>query len=150
LRASAGFPKQGFPECGANEAYDALVKTRLHDGAYYPFDDPLRSLTLSAIAAMPQDDPDVQLRPAFSLEAAAKTDDRAYRKAMDFYRTVRDRREIDIRFVLGRSALNGTGGIAKNPAAAQYWLQIAGDRGSDPAKKLLANLASRSPVPHAQ
>jgi hypothetical protein len=28
---------------------------------------------------------------------------------------VRDHREIDIRFVLGRIALNGTGGIPKNP-----------------------------------
>jgi hypothetical protein len=34
---------------------------------------------------------------------------------MDLYRSVRDRREIDIRFVLGRIALNGTGGIPKNP-----------------------------------
>jgi hypothetical protein len=38
---------------------------------------------------------------------------------------VRDRREIDIRFVLGRNELNGTGGVPKHPFAARYWLQIA-------------------------
>lgn len=130
----------------ADEAYDALVQTRSYDGAYYTFDDPLRTLKPSAIEAMPQDDPDVQLRRAFSLELAAKTNARAYREAMDLYRTVRDRREIDIRFVLGRNALNGTGGIPKNPSDARFWLQMAADRGSQPAKKLLNTLASQSPT----
>jgi TPR repeat protein len=133
----------------AEEAYDALVQTRSYDGAYYPFDDPLRTLTPSAIASMPQDDPDVQLRRAFSLERAARTNRKAYREAMDLYRTVRDRREIDVRFVLGRNALNGTNGIPKNPSAAQYWLHIAADRGSKPAKKLLDTLAVESPTPQA-
>ena len=53
-------------------AYSTLVKTRELDGAYYVSDDPLRALSLEELAKMPQDDPDVQLRYAFALEAAAK------------------------------------------------------------------------------
>ena len=45
---------------------------------------------------MPQDDPDVHLRTAFTLEKAGATDELAYRRALNIYRTVRDRREIDI------------------------------------------------------
>jgi TPR repeat protein len=121
----------------ANAAYEDLVKTRKVDGAYYPFDDPLRVVPVDKIAKMAQDDPDVQLRYAFALEAAAKTDEKAYRQAMDLYRTVRDRREMDIRFVLGRSYLSGTDGMPKDGAIARHWLQEAASRGSQPAAEML-------------
>lgn len=128
----------------ANAAYKSLVQTRKHDGAFYPVDDPLRNPTPEALAAMPSDSPDVQVRRAFVLEQAAQTNEAAYRQVMDIYRTVRDRREMDIRFVLGRDCLNGTSGIPKNPATAQYWLHEAADRGSKPAQDLLTTLNAKT------
>jgi TPR repeat protein len=97
----------------ADAAYLALVQTRQSDGAYYPSDDPLRAASPAALEAMAQDDPDVQLRRAFALDHTAGTDEQAYHQAMDLYRTIRDRREMDIRFVLGRDLLNGTNGLSK-------------------------------------
>jgi hypothetical protein len=128
----------------ANAAYESLVQARKYDGAYYPVDDPLRNPTPEALAAMPSDSPDVQLRRAFVLEQAAQTSEATYRQVMDIYRTVRDRREMDIRFVLGRDCLNGTSGIPKNPATAQYWLHEAADRGSKPAQDLLTTLNAKT------
>jgi TPR repeat protein len=128
----------------ADAEYNSLVQTRIRDGAYYPPDDPLRSATSSALAAMPRDDPDVQLRRAFALEKAAQTNDEAYQEAMDLYRTVRDRREMDVRFILGRDYLNGTNGLPMNLALARVWLSEAADRGSKPAQALLAAMASPS------
>ena len=125
---------------GADAAYDLLVQTHAADGAYYPPDDPLRSPSPAELAEMPSDDPDVQLRRAFALEQAAQTDDAAYREAMDLYRTVRDRRKMDVRFVLGRGYLNGTGGLPKNIDLARHWLNEAAGFGSQPAKALLATL----------
>lgn len=121
----------------ANAAYEALVQTRARDGAYYPFDDPLRVPSAAKLAAMPKDDPDVQLRRAFALEERAKTDKEAYRQAMDINRTIRDRREMDIRFVLGRDSLNGANGVPRDPMIARHWLQEAANRGSKPAADLL-------------
>ena len=94
----------------ADAQYHSLVETRIRDGAYYPPADPLRGATPAALAAMEKDDPDIQLRRAFALEKAAQTNDEAYKEAMDLYRTVRDRREMDVRFILGRNYLNGTNG----------------------------------------
>ena len=128
----------------ADAAYDALVETRVQDGAYYSQDDPLREPPPPELAAMPNDDPDVQLRRAFSLEKAAQTDEAAYRQAIDLYRTVRDRREMDVRFALGRNYLNGSNGLRKNTALARYWLSEAADRGSKPAKALLATTPASS------
>ena len=121
----------------ADAAYEDLVQARRVDGAYYSFDDPLRMVTADELAKMPQDDPDEQLRYAFALEAAARTDEKAYRRAMDLYRTVRDRREMDIRFVLGRNYLSGTDGMPKDLALARRWLQEAASRGSNPAAEIL-------------
>jgi TPR repeat protein len=121
----------------ADAAYEDLVKTRELEGAYYPFDDPLRMVSADKLAKMPQDDPDVELRYAFALEAAAKSDEKAYRQAMDLYRTVRDHREMDIRFVLGRSYLSGTDGMPTDPALARHWLEEASSRGSRPAARML-------------
>jgi len=59
-------------------------------------------------------DPDAQLRRAFALEKVAPANDDAYREALNLYRTVRDRREMDIRFALGRDYLNGTNGLPRN------------------------------------
>ena len=125
----------------ADAAYDTLVNTRELNGAYYLSDDPLRAPSMEELAKMPQDDPDVQLRTAFALEAAAKTDENAYRQAMDLYRTVRNRREMDIRFVLGRNYLNGANGMPKDPARAQQWLQVAASRGSKSAEEMLARIS---------
>ena len=124
----------------AEHVYESLLDTRKRDGAYYPADDPLHNPTPTALAAMPQDDPDVQLRTAFMLERTALTDEAAYRRALDIYRTVRDRREIDIRFVLGRDLLTGANGLPMDQAQALVWLRIAAERGSQPAEALLASL----------
>ena len=124
----------------ANTAYQELVQTRVRDGAYYPFDDLLREPSAATLRAMPNDDPDVQVRRAFALEEKAKTNKEAYREAMDLYRTVRDRREMDIRFVLGRDSLNGAHGVPRNTAIAQRWLREAANRGSKPAAELLIGL----------
>jgi TPR repeat protein len=124
----------------ANAAYGALVRTREQDGAYYSLDDPLRNISPEGLAAMASDDPDVQLRRAFGLETAAQTDHDAYAQAMDLYRTVRDHREMDIRFVLGRDYLNGTNGTPHNQELAKLWLHEAAGRGSKPAQALLATL----------
>ena len=124
----------------AERVYQSLLETRRRNGAYYPPGDPLRDPTEAALASMPQDDPDVQLRTAFALEKVAATDDTAYRRALDLYRTVRDRREIDIRFVLGRDMHTGANGLPTNQAEARVWLTIASDRGSQPARALLASL----------
>jgi TPR repeat protein len=123
---------------GAEAVYQSLIDTRMRHGAYYPQDDPLRDPTPAALAAMPQDDPDVQIRTAFALEKTAATDRSSYRRALDIYRTVRDRREIDILFVLGRNLLTGANGLPRNQAEARVWLGVAAERGSQPAKALLA------------
>ena len=128
----------------ADAEYNSLVETRLRDGAYYPPDDPLRNATPTALAAMPKNDPDVQLRRAFSLEKAAQTNDEAYQQAMDLYRTIRDRREMDVRFILGRDYLNGANGLPSNLALARVWLTEAANRGSKPAQALLAAMVSPS------
>jgi TPR repeat protein len=94
---------------------------------------------------MPKDDPDVQLRRAFALEKVAQTNNDAYREALDLYRTVRDRREMDIRFALGRDYLNGTNGLPRNLDLARYWFDEAAGFGSQPAKTLLGTLASAQP-----
>jgi TPR repeat protein len=129
----------------ADAEYASLVQTRASDGAYYSPDDPLRNPTLAEIAAMPKDDPDVQLRRAFALEKVAQTNNDAYREALDLYRTVRDRREMDIRFALGRDYLNGTNGLPRNLDLARYWFDEAAGFGSQPAKTLLGTLASAQP-----
>ena len=128
----------------ADAQYNSLVETRLRDGAYYPPDDPLRNATPAALATMPNDDPDFQLRRAFALEQAAQTNDEAYQEAMDHYRTVRDRREMDVRFVLGRDYLNGTNGVPVNLALARVWLTEAANRGSKAAQALLVAMPSPS------
>jgi TPR repeat protein len=122
---------------GAEAAYEALIKTRAQFGAYYVQDDPLRTPSPIALAAMDQDDPDVQLREAFNLEKVAANDETTYRRVLAMYRKVRDHRDYDFRFVLGRYALNGTNGIPKNRGVAKYWLLEAAKSGSKPAKELL-------------
>jgi TPR repeat protein len=124
----------------ANAVYESFLQTRVASGAYYLLDDPLRDPVPDSLAAVPPDDPDQQLRFAFELEKKGQTDDEAYRRAMDIYRTVRDSREMDARFVLGRNCLNGTNGIQKNAASARYWLHEAAGRGSKPAQQLLTTL----------
>jgi TPR repeat protein len=129
----------------ADAEYASLVQTHVSDGAYYSPDDPLRNPTSAELAAMPKDDPDVQLRRAFALETIAQPNHDAYREALNLYRTVRDRREMDIRFALGRDYLNGTNGLPRNLNLARYWFDEASGFGSQPAKALLATLASAQP-----
>jgi TPR repeat protein len=129
----------------ADAEYASLVQTRASDGAYYSPGDPLRNPTPAEFATMPKDDPDVQLRRAFALENAAQANSDAYREALNLYRTVRDRREMDIRFALGRDYMNGTNGLPRNLDLARYWFDEAAGFGSQPAKTLLAALASTQP-----
>ena len=112
----------------ANAVFEGLVRTREKDGAYYSAGDPLREPSVGELAAMPQDDPDVQLRKAFAIGSQGGTEN--YKKAMTLYRTVRDRRELDIRMVLGRDYLEGTDGVPKNERLAKYWLGAAAKAGS--------------------
>lgn len=81
----------------------------------------------------------------FSKSAAAYNIDLAqsfYAQAIAGARSQITLATIDFRFVLGRNALEGRGGIPKNPSVARFWLQVAADRGSKPAQNLLNTLAS--------
>lgn len=135
---TSGMSQQQLQAVGA--AYQALKQTREKYGAFYTADDPLRNPAPEALDAMDQDDPDVQLRRAFSMESAAATNEKAYERALALYRKVRDHRDTDARFVLGRYALTGTFGIPKNRGAALYWLHEAGRSGSKPAQTLLNSI----------
>ncbi len=124
----------------ASTVYESFLRIRVTAGAYYSPGDSLRNPQPDALAAVTPDDPDIQLRIAFELEKKGQTDDEAYHRAIDIYRTVRDRREMDVRFVLGRNCLNGTNGIPKKAPSARYWLHEAAARGSKPAQQLLTTL----------
>jgi Sel1 repeat len=124
-------------KAGAEDAYQALIKTRAQYGAYYVKDDPLRDPTPEALAAMDQDDPDVQLREAFNLEGAAAHNEQEYQRVLASYRKVRDHCNYDFRFVLGRYALYGRNGVSKDRGVAEYWLREAIRSGSTQAQQLL-------------
>jgi TPR repeat protein len=121
----------------ADAAYRALVDARRRYGAFYVIDDPMRDPSPDALKAMDQEDPDVQLRMAFSMESAAATESSAYARVIDLYRTVRNHRDSDCRFVLGRYALLGTNAVSKDREVAAYWLREAINSGSKPAQALL-------------
>jgi TPR repeat protein len=128
---------------GADAAYRALQETRAKYGAFYSADDPLRSPTPEALAAMDQEDPDVQLRRAFAMEPEAAKNKQVYERVIGIYRTVRNRRDTDARFVLGRYALTGANGVPKDRGVALYWLHEAVRSGSEPAQVLLDGLEKR-------
>jgi hypothetical protein len=75
---------------GAEDAFQSLIKTRTKYGAYYVQDDPLRDPSPTALAAMDQSDPDVQMREAFNKEEAAKDDGQVYQNVLAVYRNVRN------------------------------------------------------------
>jgi TPR repeat protein len=120
----------------ANSIFEGLVQERARDGAYYALGDPLAEPTAEELAKMPDDDPDVQLRRAFVLEQSGRPED--YEPAMRLYRIARDRRDMDIKVVLGRDCLYGTHGITQDAKLAQYWLKSAANAGSKPAALYLA------------
>lgn len=120
----------------ANSLFEGLRQTRARDGAYYSFDDPLREPTEAELTALPDDDPDVQLRRAFALESSTQSGD--YEKAIRLYRIARDRRGMDIKVVLGRDYLYGTHNVPKDSRLSKYWLTGAVDAGSKPAALYLA------------
>jgi TPR repeat protein len=124
----------------ADAPYRALQQRREKDGAFYTADDPLANPSLEALNAMDQDDPDVQLRRAFSMESAAARDKEAYERAISLYRDVRDHRDTAPRFVLGRYALTGANGVPKDRGVALYWLHEAARSGSSPAQTLLQSI----------
>lgn len=124
----------------ANAAYQSLIETRARYGAYYAQDDPLRSPSPAELAAMDQDDPDVQLREAFDLEKNVAFSEPDYERVLAMYRRVRDQSDTQARFVLGQYALNGTNGVPKNLGVAKYWLREAARSGSKPAEQLLAEV----------
>jgi len=124
----------------ADEAYQALIKTHAQYGAYYVHDDPLRDPDETALAAMDQDDPDVQLREAFNLEKTAANDEQTYQQVLAIYREVRDHHDTDARFVLGRYALYGKNGVPQNVGVAEYCLHEAVRSGSKPAQVLLSTV----------
>jgi TonB family protein len=131
----------------ATSIYDGFVQTREQSGAYYPANDPLNRPSETALSKMPDDDPDVQLRRAFALESSRNPAD--YQRAMQMYRTVRDRRKMDVRVVLGRDYLLGTNGYKQDANTARFWLRMAASEGSEPAKLLLANLGESASSPTA-
>lgn len=124
----------------ADTAYRALQRTREQHGAFYTADDPLANPAPEVLDAMDQDDPDVQLRRAFSMESDAVRDKATYERAIDLYRKVRDHRDTDARFVLGRYALTGANGVPKDRGVALYWLHEAARSGSKPAQSLLNSI----------
>jgi len=128
----------------ADAAYDALVHVRELYGAYYPADDPLRNPSPEVLDAMPQDDPDVELRRAFSDEKAAATNPELYAQVLGTYKKVRDRRKMDIRFVLGLYLIEGSNGVAKNVPLGVDWLKEAASAGSEPAREKLLSLQGKS------
>jgi TPR repeat protein len=95
---------------------------------------------------MPQDDPDIELRRAFSLEKAAASDADLYVQVLGVYRKVRDRRKMDIRFVLGRYLIAGTNGVPKNVSIGMDWLNEAANAGSEQARGLLLSLQGKLPT----
>lgn len=127
----------------AEAAYRALVDARQRYGAFYTADDPLRAPPAGALEAMDQEDPDVQLRLAFDLEEAAATDPGTYKRVIDLYREVRNRRDSQCRFVLGRYALRGANGVPQDRKVAIYWLREAIKSGSQPAQALLDRIKER-------
>jgi TPR repeat protein len=129
---------------GAEATYQALIEERTQYGAYYVDDDPLRDPSAEALAAMDQDDPDVQLREAFNMEKAAVNDEQAYQNALAIYRKVRNERDYGFRFVLGRDALFGTNGVPKDQKVAEYWLKMAAFGGSKPAQQLLDQIGDHA------
>jgi TPR repeat protein len=128
----------------AEAAYQHLLETRVRFGAYYTQDDPFRNPSTSELRAMDQDDPDVQLREAYSLEKSALTDQAIYRRVLALYRNVRDHRDSAPRLVLGRYALNGSNGVPRDRGVAEYWLHEAVRSGSKPAQQLLDALPQHS------
>jgi len=120
----------------ANSVLEGLLQTRAHDGAYYSFDDPLRDPNVTELEAMPDDDPDVQLRRAFALESSKQPED--YERALRLYRIAHDRRWMDVKVVLGRDYLYGAHGVAKDARLSKYWLTRAAEAGSKPAALYLA------------
>jgi len=120
----------------ANSLFEGLIRTRVHDGAYYPFDDPLREPSVAELKALPDDDPDVQLRRAFALEASKLPGD--YEQTIRLYRIARDRRGMDVKVALGRDYLYGIHGVAKDARLSRYWLNRAAEAGSKPAALYLA------------
>jgi len=128
----------------AEAAYRALLNERAQFGAYYVQDDSLRDPSPQALAAMDQDDPDVQLREAFNFERSAATNEHAYQTVLAIYRKVRDERDYGFRLVLGRDALYGTNGVAKDRNVAEYWLKMAAYGGSKPAQQLLDQIENHS------
>ncbi|HWT64921.1 MAG TPA: SEL1-like repeat protein, partial [Terracidiphilus sp.] len=73
-------------------------------------------------------------------ESVAAKDTEAYERAISLYRIVRDHRDTDARFVLGRYALTGANGVPKDRGVALYWLHEAARSGSRPAKTLLNSI----------
>lgn len=122
----------------AQSYVEGLEATRARTGAYYPVGDPLRDPTPQALGAMPKNDPDAQLRRAFALEF--REDNASYDEAMGLYRSVRDRREMDIRMLLANDYLKGTDGVKQDPTLAHHWMQIAAEAGSREAAAVLAGL----------
>ncbi len=120
----------------AFSVFDGLVQTKVRTGAYYPSDDPLRDITTAQLAAMPNDDPDVQLRRAYALEKSSSPG--AYEQALQLYRIARDRWRMDIKVVLGRNYLLGNNGVQKDARLAKYWLTQAIEASSHPAALYLA------------
>ena len=129
----------------ARAAYEGLIDTRVRFGAYYAQDDPLRDPSPAALLAMDQDDPDVQLREAFSMERSAAEDGRTYERVLAIYREVRNHRDSEVRFVLGRYALYGKNGVPKDRAVAEYWLREAVRSGSKRAQELLDSVEKHLP-----
>ncbi len=131
----------------ANSIFEGLVLTRQQSGAYYPANDPLNRPSATQLAAMPQNDPDVQLRRAFTLESSNSGS--GYEEAMLLYKTVRDRRKMDVRVRLGIEYLNGSDGMARDAAIARFWFEIAAREGSKEASVLLSEMGVPVPAPYA-
>lgn len=119
-------------------SYEAMLAIRARNGAYYSVGDPLRDPLPEALAAMPDDDPEVKLRKAFALEKTAGTSEEGYLMAMKLYREVRDSRDTAPQLFLAKLHATGAEGIVKDDSLRLFWLRQAAARGSEKAREMLA------------
>lgn len=120
----------------ADSYFEDLVKTREEDGAFYRTQDPLRTPTEATLAAVPPDDPDVEVRRAYALELSHTP--ASYKQALALYLAVRNTSHMAAMAALGRQYMLGTDGMATDPANAHLWLERSVGEGYHPAALLLA------------
>src|ERR1035441_994831 len=90
--------------------YALLLKTRSESGAFYPQDDPLRTMSQQTLEPrVSQLDPEAQFRLGTLLEKQDTAD--TLSRAIDFYRTLWATSGREVRLTWGRMLMYGGPGI---------------------------------------